>query len=347
MENELRTDAKHLSPKEQFQVRKNIVRLKKQGNTTTDIVQILDVSKRHVESTVKKYKEQGFAGINIQRRGRKLGGNRVLTLEQEKAVRNIIIDKNPEQLRLKGCMWTRKNIAEYIERVYKLTMPLSTLGYYLSRWGFSVQRPVKRAYKQDAKKVSDWVESRFPGIQQRTKQENAEIFFGDETGIQNTTNYAKGYAPIGQTPVVKVAADKMKINMVSAISSRGKLRFMLYKDNMNGEKLIDFLQRLVKDTEKKVFLILDNLPAHHSKVTTAWLEKHKAEVELFFLPSYAPEYNPGEYLNSDLKRGVGKRYMPRTEKDLEHSIRSHLKLTQLNPAKIMSFFKTPTTAYAA
>jgi len=346
MENELRTDAKHLSPKEQFQIRKNIIRLSSQGKTAVETAKILDVSRRHVESIRRKYKEQGFAGIKLQKRGRRLGDSRVLTLEQERVVRDIIIDKNPEQLRLKGCMWTRKNIAEYIERVYKLPMPLSTLGYYLSRWGFSVQRPVKRAYKQDEKKIADWVEGRFPGIKQRAKQEKAEIFFGDETGIQNTANYAKGYAPVGQTPVVKVAAKKMKINMLSAVSSRGKLRFMLYKDNMNGEKLIDFLQRLVKDTDKKVFLVLDNLPAHHSKITAAWVEKHKPEIELFYLPSYAPEYNPGEYLNSDLKRGVGKRYMPRSEKDLEHSIRSHMKLTQLNPSKIMSFFKTPTTAYA-
>ncbi|MCL2707438.1 MAG: winged helix-turn-helix domain-containing protein [Dehalococcoidia bacterium] len=164
MENELRTDAKHLSPEEQFQIRKNIVRLKKQGKTATETAEILDVSKRHVESTVKKYRERGFAGIKLQRRGRKLGGNRVLTIEQERAVRGVIIDKTPEQLRLKGCMWTRKNIAEYIERVYELSMPLSTLGYYLSRWGFSVQRPVKRAYKQDAGKVIDRVERRFPGI---------------------------------------------------------------------------------------------------------------------------------------------------------------------------------------
>jgi len=347
MEKELRTDAKHLSPKEQFQIRKTIVRLKKQGKTATEIAAILDVSRRHVESTIKKFRENGFAGIKLQIRGRKLGGSRVLTMEQERAIRDIIVDKNPEQLRLKGCMWTRKNIAEYIERVYKLSMPLSTLGYYLSRWGFSVQRPVKRAYKQDARKVADWVESQFPGIKQRTKQENAEIFFGDETGIQNTANYAKGYAPIGQTPVVKTESKKMKINMLSAISNRGKLRFMLYKDNMNADKLIDFLHRLVKDTEKKVFLVLDNLPAHHSKKAVTWVEKHKSEIELFYLPPYAPEYNPGEYLNSDLKREVGNRAMPRSEHDLEHNIRSHMKSVQLNPSKITSFFKNTTTAYAA
>jgi transposase len=139
----------------------------------------------------------------------------------------------------------------------------------------------------------------------------------------------------------------MKINMLSAISKRGKLRFMLYKDNMTADKLIDFMRRLVQDTDKKVFLVLDNLRVHHSKKVTAWLEKHRNEIEVFFLPPYAPEYNPDELLNSDLKRNVGNRAMPKNEQELEHNVRSHLKSLQLKPDKISSFFRTEFTAYAA
>jgi hypothetical protein len=124
-------------------------------------------------------------------------------------------------------MWTRANIRDLIKRQYGLSMPLSTLGRYLQRWGFSVQRPKKQAYKQDAKKVDDWLNAEFPGITERAKAEDAEIFFGDEVGVQNTANYAKGYSPIGQTPVVKVESKKMRLNMLSAISNRGKLRFII------------------------------------------------------------------------------------------------------------------------
>jgi len=244
-------------------------------------------------------------------------------------------------------MWTRENIRDLIKQKYGITMPLSTLGYYLERWGFSVQRPSKRAYKQDEQKVADWVEEEFPGIKERAKAENAEVFWGDETGIQNTANYLKGYAPIGKTPVALVDSQKMKINMLSAISSRGKLRFLLYKENMNADKLIDFMCRLIRDTKRKVFLLLDNLRAHHSKKVAEWLQKHQEEIEVFFLPPYSPEYNPDELLNSDLKRGISKRSMPRSEKELEHNVRSHLKSVQLNPGKIQSFFQAPTTIYAA
>ena len=347
MEKELRTNAVSLSPEEQYQIRKSIVRLWKKGKSNEEIAETLDVSERHVRNIKKIYAEHGIAGIKPKTRGRRTGDKRTLTTEQEWGIKKIIIDKNPEQLKLPGCMWTRENIRDLIKQKYKITMPLSTLGYYLERWGFSVQRPSKRAYKQDEQKVADWVEQEFPGIKERAKVENAEIYWGDETGIQNTANYLKGYAPIGKTPVVQVGSQKIKINMLSAISNRGKLRFMLYKDNMNAEKLIDFMGRLIKDTKRKVFLILDNLRAHHSKKVSEWLKNHKEEIEIFFLPPYSPEYNPDELLNSDLKRGISKRSMPRSDKELEHNVRSHMKSVQLKPNKIKAFFQAQTTIYAA
>jgi len=347
MENELKTNAVSLSPNEQYQIRKSIVRLVKQGKSNEEIAEVLDVSERHVRNVKKIYAEQGIAGIKPKKRGRKQGERRGLTPEQEKEIQGIIVDKCPEQMKLHGCMWTRANIRDLIKRKYGLLMPVSTLGVYLSRWGFSVQRPRKQAYKQDAAKVDNWLNVEFPGITERAKAENAEIFFGDETGIQNTANYAKGYAPIGQTPVVKVESKKMKLNMLSAISNRGKLRFIIYKDSMNSDKLIDFMRRLIYDVKKKVFLILDNLRVHHSKKVRAWLEKHKDRIAVFYLPPYSPEYNPDELLNADLKREIGNRVMPKSEKDLEHNIRSYMKLLQLDSTKISSFFNAEFTAYAA
>lgn len=346
MEKELKTNAKRLSAEEQFQIRKSIIRLSKQGKNSAEIAEILDVSKRHVESTKKKYKEEGFAGISLKTRGRRLGANRTLTPLQEKEIRETIIDKNPDQLKLKGCMWTRKNIGELIERKYGIKMPLSTLGYYLERWGFSVQRPTKKAYKQNPEQIEQWCGETYSTIKERAKAENAEIYWGDETGVQNTADYLRGYAPVGQTPIVKVEAQKFKANLLSAISNRGKLRFIIF-DKMSPDKLIDFMRRLVYDTKRKVFLILDNLRIHHAKKVSKWLEEHKNEIEVFFLPPYAPEYNPDEFLNSDLKRNVGNRPMPRNEKEIVKNVRSYMKILQLKPDKVKSFFKAPTVCYAS
>jgi len=347
MNNDLKTQAVRLSPEEQYQIRKNIIRLSEKGKTNEEIAEILDVSLRHVQNTKKQYKEGGIAGIKPQKRGRREGAKRTLTPAQEKEIQQILVDKTPDQLKFKDCMWSRKTIAELIYEKYKISLPVSTLGVYLARWGFSVQRPMKRAYKQDTEKVQHWVETEFPGITERAEAENAEIFFGDETGLQNQSTCLRGYAPIGQTPVVRTEAKHIKINMLSAISNRGKLRFVLYKDNMNADKLIDFMRRLVHDSNKKVFLVLDNLRVHHAKKVMAWVEKHKEEIELFYLPPYAPEYNPDELLNSDLKRGISKKPSPRSDEELEHNVRSHLKTVQLRPNKIRGFFHSKTTKYAS
>lgn len=340
-------NAKKLSAKEQYQIRLGIIRLWKKEKSDSEIAEIFNVSERHVRSVKKKYLKGGLSAIKPQTRGRKNGDKRILTPEQEKEIQQIIVDKTPDQLKFKECMWCRKNIAELIKEQYGVEIKPSTLGYYLERWGFSVQRPVKCAYKQDQTKIDEWLNKEFPGISKRAEKENAEIFFGDETNIQNTMKYLRGYAPKGKPPVVKIEAQKFKINMLSAVSKRGKLRFMLYKDNMNSNNLIDFMRRLITDSKKKVFLILDNLRVHHSTKVTEWVEKHKDKIELFYLPPYAPEYNPDELVNSDLKRSVGQKISPHSADELEKNVRSHLRDLQNNSSKVAAFFNAEHTSYAA
>ena len=258
----MKSNALGMGSKGQHELRKTIIRMVKDGKQGNEIANILGVSEGHVSNVKKLYANGGAKALQPQKRGRPAGKNSILTPEQEAIIQKIIVDKHPDQLRFKECMWTRNNIRKLINEKFGIDIKLSTLGYYLARWGFSVQRPVKRAYKQDAKKIDAWLNTEFPGITDRAVQEQAEIFFGDETNIQNTANYARGYAPKGQTPVVEKEAQKLKIQMLSAISKRGKLRFVLYKDSMNAAKLIDFMTRLVTDSKKKVFLILDNLRVH-------------------------------------------------------------------------------------
>lgn len=347
MDKELKIEAVKLSPNEQYLIRKNIVRLLLQKKSNSEIAEILGVSERHVRSVRKTYSEKGMEGLKPRKRGHEKGKNLILTPEQEEEIQKILIDKTPDQLGEEECMWTRKAIQHLIQKKYRISIRYSTLGVYLARWGFTSQRPAKRAYGQDKEKVDRWLNEEFPGIVKRAIEENAEIFFGDETNIQNTANYMRGYSPKGKTPVVCKESKKLKINMLSAVTKRGKLRFVLYKDNMNAGKLIDFMRRLIRESRKKVFLILDNLKVHHAKKVTGWLEKHKEQIKVFYLPPYSPEYNPDELINSDLKRGVGAKASPRSEKELEHLVRSHLKKLQLCPDKISAFFSAEFVSYAA
>ena len=347
MENELKADALSMGSKGQHELRKTIIRMLKDGKSGKQIAKDLGVSEGHVSNVKKLYATGGAKALKPVKRGRPKGKFTILTPEQEREIQKIIVDKTPEQMRFKECMWTRNNIHQLILEKYGIDIKLSTLGYYLSRWGFSVQRPVKRAYKQDEKQIDAWLNSEFPGITERAEKEEAEIFFGDETNIQNTANYARGYAPKGKTPVIQTEAKKLKIEMMSAISKRGKLHFVLYKDSMNADKLIDFMTRLVADSNKKVFLILDNLRVHHSNAVAAWLEEHKEQIELFFLPPYAPEYNPDELLNSDVKRNAGARQSPRNQEELEANVQHRMDFLMSTPSHVASFFLAPLTRYAA
>ena len=155
--------------------------------------------------------------------------------------------------------------------------------------------------------------------------------------MQNIANYARGYAPKGHTPVLKMKAKKMHINMISAISNQGKLHFMFSQDSINQQKLIEFLERLIKDVQRKVYMILDNLKVHHGKLVADWAEQHKDHIRLVFLPSYSPEYNPDEYLNNDLKQTIGSQRQARTEADLQQHADSFMTSLSNNPNHVKSY----------
>ena len=177
-----------------------------------------------------------------------------------------------------------------------------------------------RARKEDPSCIKRWREGEYPVIAQRAMAENAVIYWGDETGIDNCSNCERGFAPKGQPPILPVETKRERLNMLS----EGYIRFMLYKDSMNQQRLIQFMDRLIRTYNRKVLLILDNLKVYHGKKAAAWLDRHRDKIELFFLPLYAPESNPDEYLNRALKRSVHSGDLPRTKCDIRHKTASFM-----------------------
>jgi transposase len=164
------------------------------------------------------------------------------------------------------------------------------------------QKPIKRAYEQSPAAVQAWLEGEYPGIEQRARAEGAEIHWGDETALVNTDVRGRSYAPTGKTPVtMAIGGTRQKLSMIATVTNQGKTRWMIIDEAFDADKLIEFLQALIKDAGKKVFLILDNLRVHHSKLVKAWVAEHQDQIELFYLPSYSPQLNPEERLNADLK----------------------------------------------
>lgn len=262
-------------------------------------------------------------------------------------MKRALIDKTPDQLKLPFALWTRDAVKLLIKQRFGIEMPIRTVGEYLKRWGFTPQKPVKRAYEQSSQAVQKWLERDYPVIFSRAKQEKAEIHWGDETGIQTGANRVRGFAPKGETPVIRMVAKKSHVSMISAITNQGKVRFMMYRNAMNSELLIKFMTRLTRDAGRKVFLILDNLRVPHSKNAKKWLEKHKEPIEVFYLSSYSPELNPDEYLNGNLKNKVHSGTPIRNREDLEKKARSFMRTLVKQPAHVRSYFSHPKVAYAA
>jgi len=352
MEKELEVNNLRLSPTEQENLRLRIIRVAKKNlksNGKPDVKKVSEIcecSMSHVKMTWKKYCDSGISAIKAVKMGRPQNSGK-LSIEQQNKVKKLIVEKNPDQLKLPGFLWDRENVRDLIKQLYKVDIALQNISVYLKKWGFSPQRPAKRNYKQDPARIDKWLNEVYPEIKERAKQENAEIAWGDETGCQNECNYVKGYAPIGQTPVMPVTTDKIRINMISAITNQGKLRFMFYEGSMNAKTLIRFMGRLIKGASRKIFLIVDNLPSHHAIIVRKWLEKHRDQIEVFYLPPYAPEYNPDEYLNGNLKREMAEKGYSKTVAELEAKARGTMKNFQNNAKHVASFFKVKFVKYAA
>ncbi len=340
-------DARRLSPGTQYELRKQYIRLRKRGMSNMLAAETVGLSVSRSSKIWHLYQSGGLEAIKPKPRGRRQGEKRQLSAEQEAELQLLLVDKTPDQLKLPFALWTRDAVRRVISNKYGLSLPLRTITDYLKRWGFTPQRPTKRAYEQNPKAVAQWHETIYPQIQARAKQEKAEIHWGDETGIQNDAYYARGFAPKGKTPVVRINATKSRINMISSVTNRGKVRFMLYRQTMTSQVLLKFLTRLTKDSDRKIYLILDNLRVHHSKKVKAWLEENKEQIELFFLPSYSPELNPDEYLNGDLKQRIRSGVPARSEKDLKTKTRSFMKTLQNRPQHVQNYFRHPKIAYAA
>lgn len=312
------------------------------------IVELTGLSWGAVNTALNLYGQGGAAALAPKTRGRKSGMCRILTDEQELRIQKLICEKRPEQLKMDFALWTRGAVGELIRLEFALDLPIRTIGDYLGRWGFTPQKPIKRAYEQQPKAVRKWLDEEYPHIERRALNEGAEIHWGDETAVMNTDVRGRSYSPRGQTPTTCVVAGKReKFSMISTVTNRGKCRWMIIDGAFNSDRLIEFMELLIKDTGRKVFLVLDNLRVHHSKPVKKWLEEHGDEIEVFFLPSYSPELNPDERLNADLKHKITTVAPARTRKKLLDVTTSHMKLIESSPDRVASYFGDPRVSYAA
>ena len=300
-------DARSLSDVALETLRERAVAMVAAGATQVAAAQALGVHKNTVSLWLQAWRVAGDAALKAKQRGRRPGVQKRLSASQEEAIQRVIRDRCPDQLKLPFALWTRAAVRALIATRFGIALAITTIGDYLRRWGFTPQRPVQRALERQDAQIRAWLEQDYPKIAARAKAEGAEIHWGDETGVSNQANYGRSFAPQGQTPVVARTVRRLTTSMISTVTNRGTVRFMIHEGALNVALFLAFLRRLVKGAKPKIFLIVDNLKVHHAKKVQAWVAANGDRLELFFLPPYAPEHNPGELLNSDVKRSLAKR----------------------------------------
>jgi transposase len=341
-------DTRSLPGAAQAALRSRAVRAVLDGMTQAEAARVFRVHPNAVNRWIKRYREDGWAGLAERRRGRRPGDQAALTEHQQQEVIALVREATPDQLGLPEFLWTRDAVAELIGQRYGRWLARTTIGGYLRGWGFSPQRPQRRALEQNPAAVRRWLEETYPAIRAQARQEGGVVLWLDELGVRSDAAAGRSWAPVGQTPVIKRTGKRFRVNMISAVSNQGLLRFRLFVGSFNGPVFIDFLQRLLRDCGgRKVHLIVDGHPVHRSRLVSAWVGRHADRIELHFLPGYSPELNPVELLNHDVKANAAGRRRPRSASELRDELHGYLRRRQRQPEVLVRFFDHPTTRYAA
>jgi transposase len=341
----MKNDFRKLDQKSQEKLRIQAVKMVKNGKTHLEVAEFLGIKRQVVSKWWLIYKKGGISGLKMKSRAKKTDSSKV-NERQAKAVRKIVLEKTPDQLQFGFMLWTREAVRMTLKKLYNIKIGLSAVGRLLKKLGLTPQKPIKKAYEQSSRKVKEWLRTEYPKIQLLAKKVRAEIHWGDEMGIRSDDQIGRTYGKRGKTPVVNVTGKRFRTNMISTITNRGKLRFMVFNKCFTSAVFINFLKRLLNGSKYKIFLILDGHPVHKSKKVKKWIEINSGRIALFLLPAYSPELNPDEYLNQDIKQNARKR-RPQTREELEKDLRSYLKSNQKKPEKIKNFFKAEKVKYAA
>lgn len=340
-------DARQLSDEALQVLRLRALRGIELGYSEVELAQLLGVCHETISRWWTTYQSEGLDSLPGNRSGRPPGSGRFLSDEQAKQIQEHIDHHTPQQLDIPHALWTRRAVRDLIRREYGVDLAERTVGQYLRRWGYTPKKPQRHARKQNPDEVAKWLDETYPAIAEQAARENAEILWTDEVGVQADHHPGKSYAREGERATMAVPGPHIRVNQITAISNEGTVRFMTYKGMMNAVTFLLFLQKLVEGAGRKILLIADRLQAHQTPEVEVWLEEHHDQMEVFYLPTYAPERNPVEYLNDDLKGAVNEAGLPENRGALYSHLMTFMDRLLQVPKHVISYFLNPWVQYAA
>jgi transposase len=304
------------------------------------------VSPHTISEWVSRYREQGEDALAVKPQGRPPGTGRALSPEQEDEIRTLVVESTPQQHQIASATWTRQAVAELIASRLGIELTLQGVGKYLRRWGLTPQKPARQAREQDPEEVREFVEQKLPQVQEQAEAEDAQLHFIDEVGVKAQDQIGTSYAPQGDTPVLEVPKTHIEQDVISSVTCDGELFYWPFPGTMTAPKFIDFLEQLVAEATTKIIVFADHHPAHEAKAVAAWLEGRESQIELHWLPRYAPAYNPDEFLNNDLKQELENEPMPESTPELRDTIDKILDRVASMSDRIQGYFKQAKADFA-
>jgi transposase len=340
-------DARQLSDEVLQALRLRAIRGCEMGYTQAEVADLLGLARETVSRWWSAYADSGEDALPGDRTGRPVGSGRTLNDGQAARLRSILVSKQPQEVGISSPLWTRPAVRDLIRKEYGIDMPVRTVGEYLGRWGFTPKAPRRHSRDQDPEEVRHWLDEDYPTIERLAARAGAEILWCDETGAAADHLPRRGYSPRGTPTTIEVPDSHIRMNMVAAISNEGSVHFMTHKGPMDSALFITFLGRLLDEMEGKIFLITDRLSAHTSAAVQEWVAAHRERLELFFLPAYAPERNPEEYLHNDMKGSINATGLPDDREELRSRIADFMTRLKHLPERVRNYFSHPCVQYAA
>lgn len=333
-------DGRKMDRKALEEIRIRSVKRVEAGESPEVVIKALGFSRPRIYEWLALYRE---GGIDALRSRKAPGKTPKLNGQQIQKVNRLVVGKNPRQLKFEFALWTRAMVREMIKREFGVNLSEVSVGRLLKKLG----RPVRKAIERDELSFFKWMAEDYPAIRKLAKEYNGEIYFGDESSVRTDHHSGTTWSPRGKTPVVKAPVSRHKVNLISAISPRGGMRFMATEESVTSEVFIEFLKRLIHKAQRPIFLIVDNHSVHRSSKVREFVKGTKGKLWLFYLPPYSPELNPDEHVWNYLKNHKIGRQVVTGGFELSKRVESIMRSLQKLPEKVKSFFRHPWTKYAS
>jgi transposase len=340
-----KNDARQLDHATLEAMRERAVRSIQDGESPEVVADVLGLNRSTVYGWLAQYRRGGWGALKAKPlfgRPPKLDGKKL------KWIFSAVAHKNPLQFKFEFALWTRETVAKLIKDKYGIVLSVVSVGRLLAQLGITCQKPLRRALEQDEALVQQWLKQDYPKIRALAQREKAEIYFGDAAHLRSDHHSGRTWGKKGETPVVSSTGARFRMSLISAITARGHMRFMIKeKGGVNATIFIEFLKRLMVGSKRKIFLIVDRGPAHVAKMTKAFVATLNGALRLFYLPPYSPDRNPDELVWKHLKADTIGRASITNLSDFRSKAKSSMVSLQRNPEKIRSFFHKPSLKYAA